>query len=200
MPYLIDPVPDMESQKYGPWGLIHDLTCGRYCLKSLLKYWHEKAGMGRVTRLTLPDPTSRLRHWMGYDAWENYQHARLLLQQSVKPLNAAGWESLIRNNAKGPIILTGGGIGGAWRGIGGYGAIGHVVLLIGVDANAGTFTYLDPLTGNTRQQEPIAGMHARIDQQVTYARPNTMLREIGRAYGHPYYTRAHWDMFPWARW
>ena len=89
MPYLCDPVPDMESQKYGPWGLIHDLTCGRYCLKSLLKYWHEKAGMGHVTKLTLPDPVSRLRHWMGYDPWDDYQHSRTLLQQSNKPLNAA---------------------------------------------------------------------------------------------------------------
>jgi hypothetical protein len=199
MPYLIDPIPDMEYQRYGPFGLVPDLTCGRYCLKSLLKYWHYKAAGERVTRLELPRPASTLRHWMGYDPWDDYQHSHALLRQSQKPADARAWEALI-TYARGPIIVSGDGIGRAFRGAGPIPAIGHVVLLIGVDANNRhtTFIYLDPLVGNAVQTASFADMHHRIDTPVTYAR-STIVRDLSAA-NHAFYTRAHFDMFPWARW
>lgn len=199
MVYRIDPIPDMECQRYGPFGLIPDLTCGRYCLKSLLKHWHEKAGLGRVTRLTLPAPASRLRPWAMYDPYTDYQHApALLVHDGSRPNSRQGWE-LRLIYAKGPIIVSGRGIGAAFAGIGGYGALAHSILLVGVDSanvNA-TFEYLDPLRGNAIQTAPWT-MQARIDSDLVYAQ-HDITTKLAANPGQ-YYTRAFWDMFPWARW
>jgi len=198
MVHRIDLIPDMEYQRYGPWGVIPDLTCGRYCLKSLLKYWHEKAGMGHVTRLTLEAPASTLSHWAGYDAWNDYQHAaELLVHDTSKPNTARGWE-LRLIYAKGPIIIGGRGVGAAFQGFWGYGAIPHAILLTGINpANVNaTFEYLDPLRGNGVQTAPWT-MQARIYADLVYAQ-HDITNKLGLNPGK-YYTRAFWDMFPWAR-
>lgn len=199
MAYMINPVPDMECQRYGPFGMVPDLTCGRYCLKSLLKYWHEKTFHVRINRLELPRPASTLSHWIGYDPWTDYQHGQALMFQANKPQNRQDWEALITRVA-GPIILTGDGIGHAFRGLGPIPACGHVILLIGVDGASAnqTFTYLDPLVGNAPQVESFAAMDPRIDQEVTYAKP--WIRDLLSQPNHGYYTQAHFDMFPWRLW
>ena len=155
--------------------------------------------MGHITRLTLPDPVSAFRHWAMYDPFLHYQHAPVLLvNEDSKPNTAFGWEQRLIF-AKGPIILSGRGIGAAFAGIGGYGALGHSVLLVGVNrANVNaTFEYLDPLRGNGVQTAPWT-MQARIDRDLVYAQPDITTKLAANP--GQYYTRAFWDMFAWARW
>ena len=76
--FTINPIPEMVSQRfsYVPQFLpIIDPTCGRYCLKSLLKYWYEKKTNVRYQDILLPKPASRVRDWIAYDPYDDYQHA-----------------------------------------------------------------------------------------------------------------------------
>ena len=192
--YRIDPIPDMECQYRGPGGFIPDLTCGRYCLKSLLKYWHQKAGRGRITRLEIPPPKNKqaywvqnqIANWVGYDFWTDYEHAQDLMWQADRPADAAAWLKLIRE-VGGPLLLTGPGIGGAYKGMWPIPAVGHVILLIGVNTDhPASLEYLDPLVGNLMRAETLAAMDGHIDDKVTCTKPG-MVRKITMP-GQTYYT------------
>lgn len=186
--FSIDPLPDMERQVYGPGGIIHDLTCGRYCLKSLLKYWHERAGNGRITRLNLTGAVPFLANWYGFSPLHDYEHAYALLRHrnGVPPTRAVWLHALL---AHGPIILMGRGIGGGFAGFGPFPAIRHSILLTGIrtdDANA-TFRYLDPLMGNQVQTAPWA-MQRLIEPPIVYGAGNIRTLLGGIAH-RQYYTR-----------
>lgn len=151
MTYLVTPMPHMEYQRllggYIP-GLI-DPTCGRYCLKSLLKYWHEKKTGAHVTRLTIDKPAKTVSDWIGFDPHDDYQGAAdILVESYTKPTSKASWEQKLRQ--AGPIIISGSGIGTAAR------FVGHYILLVGInpDSDTETFYYLDPLVGNEVRTSP----------------------------------------------
>ncbi len=185
MAYRINPIPDMECQRI---GLLADLTCGRYCLKSLLKYWHQKSGRPRADRITIPKPASRLKDWMAYDPMGDYQHAAaLLVAPNTMPTTMLGWEQLM-TRVDGPIILGGTGLGGAFAGLGPIPGVPHAILLIGANAASGNFMYLDPLVGNVPQTVPFQPMQNRIDDLV-HSQPD-IAAKISVA-NHPYYTVDH---------
>lgn len=145
-------------------GLI-DPTCGRYCLKSLLKYWHEKKQGGvRATRLTIAKPTSGWGDWIGYDAYDDYPHAKeLLVESGDKPSSKQAWIELLMR--VGPIILAGSGLGAAAS------FVGHYILLVGVDTDSKNemFHYLDPLVGNQVKTAAWEPMQERIEACLVYA-------------------------------
>jgi hypothetical protein len=171
-------MPDMEYQRllggYIP-GLI-DPTCGRYCLKSLLKYWHEKKeGGSRATRLAIAKPTSGWGNWIGYDAYDDYPHAKeLLVESGEKPSSVIAWHELLTR--VGPIILAGNGLGAAssW--------VGHYILLVGVDTDSKveTFYYLDPLVGNVLKKAAWEPMQNRIEACLVYAQSD-ISRKLDRS-------------------
>lgn len=182
MVYIINPVPDMEYQRllggYLP-GLI-DPTCGRYCLKSLLKYWYEKRQGGRrITRLTLDKPKSGWGDWIGFDAYDDYPHANeILVQTSVKPASAQAWVELLI--AVGPVIICGDGVGTASS------FVGHYILLVGIDPDQKneTFHFLDPLVGNEVRTAPWT-MQQRIEPFLVYASAD-ITEKLNRS--HKYFT------------
>jgi|GEM_PF-3444699 len=179
--YMINPIPNMEYQRllggYIP-GLI-DPTCGRYCLKSLLKYWHEKQGGTRATRLSITPPTSGWGDYIGFDAYDDYPHAKdLLVESGDKPASSDSWEELLMR--VGPIILAGSGLGQAasW--------VGHYILLVGVDSSSKTqtFYYLDPLVGDKVQTAAWLPMQQRIVNCLVYAQSD-IATKLNR--GHKYF-------------
>lgn len=168
MGYTIDPIPDMEYQRllggYIP-GLI-DPTCGRYCLKSLLKYWYQKreGGGRRVTRIGLEKPNAGWGNWLGFDPYDDYPQAKELLIESYwKPASADSWLELILK--VGPIIICGKGVGTASP------YVGHYILLVGIHPETPdeTFHYLDPLVGNEVKRAPQA-MQEKIEPLLVYAK------------------------------
>ena len=146
MGYLIDPIPDMEYQRFlgGYVPGLFDPTCGRYCLKSLLKYWYgKKEGGRRITRLTLEKPKSGWGDWIGFDSYNDYPHAKeILVVTGDKPASADSWQELLMR--AGPVIICGNGVGTASS------FVGHYILLVGIypEKENETFYYLDPLVGN----------------------------------------------------
>ena len=160
-----------------------DPTCGRYCLKSLLK-WHKGLVTGK--RETSIEVTHRFgeppqfgqtsgraeyaleymlylaSNWVAYDPVVNFPDAEALLEQDNKPTSIGGWVATLQ--AHGPIIITG---------VLGAASVPHVILLVGADdAGSGTFYYLDPLAGDVLKDEPYAGMQNRIDTQIVYGKQN----------------------------
>ncbi|MDF1505167.1 papain-like cysteine protease family protein [Roseisolibacter sp. H3M3-2] len=201
MQFIVNPLPQMEDQRFFParsmvasvpyvgriFKAAIDPTCGRYCLKSLLK-WHKGQAIGApVTSIEVghqfgPPPDlaesgGRAQYaldymlylasnWIAYDPVVNFPQARALLTQSLKPDTVSGWQRILYSH--GPIILTG---------VLGAATIPHVILLVGVDyAGTGRFFYLDPLAGDVLQNEPFAGMQARIDDQIVYGQKNIGVR------------------------
>lgn len=168
MGYIINPIPDMEYQRLLGGiipGLI-DPTCGRYCLKSLLKYWHEKRGQRRATRINIVPPESGWGDWVAYDAYNDYPHAKdILVRSGYKPGSPNAWEEHLVN-LQGPIILAGKGLGDAAS------FVGHYILLVGVfpETPNATFHYLDPLVGAQVQTAPFEPMQTNIRRCLVYAK------------------------------
>jgi len=167
--YIVNPIPHMGYQRllggYIP-GLI-DPTCGRYCLKALLRYWYEKRNGGRRIRiLNLEKPKTWWKNWISYDAYDDYPHAsELLVESGRKPNTVDSWEQLLMD--VGPIIICGSGIGTAAS------FVGHYILLIGIDKeNANqAFHYLDPLVGRQVKNSPWT-MNDRIERCLVFAQPD----------------------------
>lgn len=197
MQFILNPLPHMEDQRFFPARsrvaavpyvgkivkIAIDPTCGRYCLKSLLK-WHKGQATGTsVTAIEVghrhgPPPQLEqtggraeyaleymlylASNWVAYDPVVNFPDAEALLEQGNKPTTISGWQNILY--AHGPIIITG---------VLGAASIPHVILLVGVDYDgAGRFFYLDPLAGNVLKDEPFAGMQGRIDTQIVYGKKN----------------------------
>lgn len=166
--FTINPIPEMVSQRfnYVPKFLpIIDPTCGRYCLKSLLKYWYEKKTNVRYQDIQLPKPASRLRDWIAYDPYDDYPDAANLLVESCDiPTTAEQWIKRLQDY--GPIIL---------RGVLGQASVPHFVLLIGASSdNPQTFSFKDPLAGDAITTEPYADMAKRIEAPLVHGRIDIM--------------------------
>jgi len=156
MAYLCNPMPDMQDQRlFG--GRIRGLInpqCGRFCLKSLLKYWHEKRTREVVTRVKFAKAESRSARLYGYHPWFDYQHAAdiLIIEQKsteTMPASSAAWERKLQA-ADGPIIVNGDGVGAAAS------FIGHFILVVGADSGTDVVKFLDPLRGNVVGSESAA--------------------------------------------
>lgn len=197
MRFILNPLPHMEDQRFFPARslvaslpyigaivrMAIDPTCGRYCLKSLLK-WHKSVATGQpVTAIEVghrygPPPQFAqsggraefaldymlylASNWIAYEPYVNFPDAEALLTQSLKPASIGEWQKLLYSY--GPIILTGV-LGGA--------SVPHVILLVGVDyAGGGAFYFLDPLRGAALQNEAFAAMQPRIDDQIVHAKKN----------------------------
>mgnify|MGYP000936652678 CR=1 FL=1 len=199
MKFILNPLPHMEDQRFFPARsrvalipyvgkivkIAIDPTCGRYCLKSLLK-WHKGQQTEPKTRVTsievghrfgeppqLEKSSGRAEYaleyflylasnWVAYDPVVNFPDAEALLEQGIKPTTISGWQQILYSH--GPIILTG---------ILGAASIPHVILLVGVDYDPpGTFYYLDSLAGDELKEEPFAAMQPRIDDQIVYGKKN----------------------------
>jgi hypothetical protein len=164
MTYLVDPMPEMVSQRLIANFLpVIDPTCGRYCLKALLKYLYEKHKGVRLKDIILPKPASRLSDWMAYDPIADFQLGEKLLRaSSVKPENPAGWTALLKE--RGPIILQGTGLGQA-------GFLGHFILLVGMtEGAAAQFHFKDPLAGDDVGTADYARMNPKIDIPLIFAK------------------------------
>lgn len=177
MLFKIDPIPDMEYQRllggFVP-GLI-DPTCGRYCLKSLLKYWCEKSGGPRATRMIIDKPKSGWGDWIAYDAYDDYPHAKdILIEDGYKPGSKGSWIEFLQGN--GPIILAGNGLGAASS------IVGHYILLVGVDdaSDLATFHYLDPLVGNEVKTAGWLPMQENIINCLVYAQKD-ILKKLNKS-------------------
>jgi hypothetical protein len=197
MKFILNPLPHMEDQRFFPARsrvaalpyvgkivkVAIDPTCGRYCLKSLLK-WHKSQATGTpVTSIEvghrygqapqLQQTSGRAEYaleyilylasnWVAYDPVGNFPDAEKLLKQDIKPTTIGGWQNILYSY--GPIIITG---------VLGAASIPHVILLVGVDYDApGKFYYLDPLAGDVLKEEAFAGMQGRIDTQIVYGKKN----------------------------
>lgn len=173
MDYTINPLPEMVSQKF--WvgkmlGLpIIDPTCGRYCLKALLKYHIEVHRGVRLQDVSLPKPKSTQSDWWGYDPYDDFQYApQMLSEDSALPKTAADWIALLQQ--RGPIIL---------RGVLGNASVSHFILLVGANSDgAGQFHFKDPLVGDAVGHAPFATMQPKIDVPMVYGR-----RDIAGAIG-----------------
>jgi hypothetical protein len=163
-------MPEMVSQTFQIGALLHlpiiDPTCGRYCLKALLKYLYEKNNGVRLQDITLPRPASGMKDWMGYDPYDDFQFADLLLETShAKPATPAAWTDKLRQC--GPIILQGTGIGHARY-------VGHYILLVGMtDGPTAQFHYKDPLVGDAIQVDDHATLDPKIEVPLIHAAANS---------------------------
>lgn len=163
--FTINPVPEMVSQRFRylpAFVPIIDPTCGRYCLKALLKYWYE-VGMGfRYQDIALPKPVSLIADWIGFDPFDDFPPAQYLLIESHDlPQTANAW--IARLQQEGPIIL-GGYLGDATK-------VSHFILLVGASSDdPPTFFYKDPLAGDVLKSEAFATMQPRIELPIVSAR------------------------------
>jgi hypothetical protein len=197
MQFILNPRPHMEDQRFFPArscvaqvpyvGKIVkiwiDPTCGRYALKSLLK-WHKERHTGTpVTSIEVGHQYGKVpqleatsgkaeyaleyflylaSNWIAYDPIVNYPDAAALLTQQSKPTTISDWQKILYSN--GPIILSG---------VLGAASIPHAILLIGVDyAAPGAFFYLDPLSGDVVKEEPFPNMQNRIEDQIVFGKKN----------------------------
>jgi hypothetical protein len=163
--FHVNPIPEMVSQRFSflpSFIPIIDPTCGRYCLKSLLKYWYEVTTGARLTDVTLPKPASRLADWIGFDPVDDFPHGKALLAESSNiPQTPEAWIALLRRT--GPIILAGR--------LGQATFVGHYILLVGMSSDGpAKFHYKDPLAGDGVQSEAFATMQARIETPLVFAR------------------------------
>lgn len=178
MTFTINPMPEMISQRLLPAFMptlpIIDPTCGRYCLKALLKHHYERLTTIRAPDITLPRPTTRWKDWIAYDPYDDFQLGQQMLQETNDiPRTLQDWEDRLRQH--GPIILTG---------ILGQASVHHFILLVGTD-DRGYFRFKDPLAGDVIGEEAFASMQPRIGRPIVYARP-----AIGNVFS------AHSDLLP----
>lgn len=165
MTFDVDPMPEMVSQRLLPAFMstlpIIDPTCGRYCLKALLKHHYERLFDIRAPDITLPRPKIRWKDWMAYDPYHDFQLGpEMLFVSSCIPDGPQGWEYLLEDH--GPIILSG---------VLGQARIPHYVLLVGTITDGdGTFRFKDPLVGDAIREESFPTMQPRIKQRIFYAR------------------------------
>jgi hypothetical protein len=165
MDYKINPMPEMVSQKL--WigvktGLpLIDPTCGRYCLKALLKYHIEVHCKVRVPDISLPRRWSYTT-WVGYDPYDDFSLAKDMLRESDdKPKDAAAW--IERLKLFGPAILSGY--------LGNAHVVSHYILLVGASSDgAGKFYYKDPLVGDDVKEESFASMQPKIELPIVVAK------------------------------
>jgi hypothetical protein len=159
-------MPEMVSQKFLLGTLLHlpiiDPTCGRYCLKALLKYCCEVNLGIRPEEIELPRPASRIKDWVAYDPYNDFQYAAEMLEEPDNiPTSIASWINLLRT--RGPIILNG---------VLGTACVSHFILLVGADSDEPQkFFYKDPLVGDEVKNEAFATMQERI-KCLTYAKLN----------------------------
>lgn len=139
MKFILSPLPHMEDQRFFPahsslanvpyvGGIFKtaiDPICGRYCLKSLLK-WHRGRVTGNFTMdIELEHQYSKpqfnqqkgtsdfvLKHlqnltsnWFSYAPILNFTNAQAMIEEGTKPKSIIGWNRYL--NAHGPIILGG---------------------------------------------------------------------------------------------
>lgn len=165
MSFDVNPMPEMVSQRLLPSFMptlpIIDPTCGRYCLKALLKYHYEVLTTIRAPDVNLPRPTTYWKHWAAYDPYDDFQLGPdTLIESYDRPGSLQAWETLLRQ--VGPIILSG---------ILGQASVPHFILLVGTDTNGdGTFRFKDPLAGDVIGQETYGTMQPRIETPLVYAR------------------------------
>jgi hypothetical protein len=171
--FVVAPMPTMECQtfqvgklhRYLAW--IIDPTCGRYCLKSLLKHWHERTTGIRAHDAVLA-PTAGYSRFIAFDPFDDFPaNAELLIeerQRTLFPQNLDDWIALM--TASGPVILNG---------ILGRASVSHFILLIGADSDSGEFIFKDPLVGDAEGRAGFAAMQGRIDT-IVYAGPNMVTR------------------------
>jgi hypothetical protein len=180
MTFAVDPMPEMVSQRLLPAFMptlpIIDPTCGRYCLKALLKHHFERLTTIRAPDITLPKPAKRWKNWVAYDPYDDFQLGPQMLRESnVIPASLQAWEDRLR--AHGPIILAG---------VLGQASVPHYILLVGTNTDdGGNFRFKDPLAGDVIGEESFATMQLRIETPIVYARP-----EIGAVFS------AHADLRP----
>jgi hypothetical protein len=163
--YKVNPMPEMVSQTFWIGSVLHlpiiDPTCGRYCLKGLLKYHWEIHFKQRLVDIALPKPKSRVKDWIAYDPFDDFQlSGELLSESSDLPTTADGW--IARLKARGPIVLSGK-LGKA--------SVPHFILLVGVNSDApAKFYFKDPLVGDKLGEEAFATMQPRIETPMVYGR------------------------------
>jgi len=172
--FLIDPMPTMISQTYVniplPFGYhipVIDPTCGRFCLKALLKYYYEKHFNVRPHDVELPKPVSRMNDWIGFDPYGDFIYGKEMLKQTnYVPDSIEGWIGLLK--AFGPVILSGK--------LGGATIVGHCILLVGAksEGNVKEFYYKDPLVGDAVQTEAFATMQPKIEKPLVSASAEIM--------------------------
>jgi len=165
---LAHPMPEMTWQvgKPGVLGVV-DLNCGWYCEKALLAHWFEKLSGRPPEDLPLPNPKLA--------AYAPERHHTPALQQAWYrlpcPDSAGGWEELIEAN--GPMIVSGklgaadwGRVLGLKRGwkLG----VGHYILMVGADEEAGTVSYLDPLQGDRLRTASFDHVAKRLDSHAYF--------------------------------
>lgn len=186
--FIVDVIPHMEDQRFfggrlARWAI--DPTCGRYALKSLLKYFYEKRDGVRVTNVNVghkyADDTPEygkssslleficevgayaLSNRVGYDPYDNFPRAEELLEKGRRPDSALGWCFLLQ--CCGPIIVSGQPLGAA-------AAVGHVILVVGIDTDKQNFYYLDSLVGEDVQTAPFLPMNNNICTEIVRAKAN----------------------------
>lgn len=164
MTFDVNPMPEMVSQRLLPAFMptlpIIDPTCGRYCLKALLKHHYERLTTIRAPDVTLPRPRSWLKNWIAYDPHDDFQlGAQMLHESSDLPATLQAWENLLR--LVGPIILPG---------VLGQASVPHFILLVGTDTTSNNFRFKDPLAGDAIAEESFLTMQERIETPIVYAR------------------------------
>lgn len=157
--YQIHPLPEMVDQRFAPGTLPNwciDPTCGRYCLKALLKFHFETLTGGKVSEVKLPKATSRFGDIVGYDPYDDFPLASVLLEERYgnHPTTTAAWIQKLKTH--GPVILSGTGIGHAKT-------VGHYILLVGGSTHHDQLYYMDPLRGNDIFKEDSSSMQGKID-------------------------------------
>ena len=162
--FLLKPEPQMSDQRLGKRlgigllpNILIDPTCGRYCLKSLLKYHYEVATGVTPENVVLPKPDSQISDRVGYDPEKDFQHFDDLLEAPDDlPGSLQQYIDLLRN--RGPIIVNGKGVGHASS------LVGHYILLIGGNTTTEEplLYYKDPLRGDEVGRESYASMYQKI--------------------------------------
>jgi hypothetical protein len=162
-PFVVSPLPRMRDQRASPGILpnfLIDPTCGRYCLKSLLRWAYSHYLNIVVEELPLPKATTSFySDIIGYDPYFDFPAAERLLEQVDGRLGTLdAWGNLLRNH--GPVILSGDGLGHASS------FIGHYILLVGCDFTNNLMFYKDPLRGNEVFEESFKEMNPKISDFV----------------------------------
>lgn len=163
--YMVEPIPEMGDQRILP-GILpnfaHSLTCGRYCLKALLRFHYEALLGARPIKAQLPKAQDEIKRIAAYDPYDDFDYSNELLEETLAPAPSTveAWMKLLEQ--RGPIIVCGKGIGKA-RGV------GHYILIIGVEKGnpSGMFSYLDPLRGSVTLRDDFKKIRDKIECRVS---------------------------------
>ncbi len=179
---LLEPVPHMNRQGAA-------MSCGKYCLKSLLMWWHDKCTNngylhGRTTQVKIPTQKTGflgIKKVIGFGP-ENYPHFDTLLVGLKKPKTFGGWITMVQAN--GPILVGGPDAGTSCEGY------NHSLLIVGGQEDLGGqfLFYLDPIHGNPDggyEEIEYNRIDAQLEEDVFVATYN--IRELLQG-GHDYFT------------